>query len=99
MSDTNCPNCGAPIDLEFDKCPYCGTTWLNLANIDIENRRPMYFKLRYKDIVFIAKSYCTSCEIEQRPEIIYVPSELDGVYPLSVVARNKMTVNLSFEGV
>lgn len=22
---TNCPNCGAPIDITVDKCAYCGT--------------------------------------------------------------------------
>ena len=24
---TNCVNCGAPIDRQLDKCPYCGTPY------------------------------------------------------------------------
>ena len=24
---TNCPNCGAVIDLTYDKCAYCGTPY------------------------------------------------------------------------
>lgn len=28
---TNCPNCGAPID--SDKCPYCGTRLINIADL------------------------------------------------------------------
>ena len=24
---TNCPNCGAPVDLKENKCPYCGTPY------------------------------------------------------------------------
>ena len=26
-SVTNCPNCGAPIDIYVDKCPYCDTPY------------------------------------------------------------------------
>ncbi len=26
-SATNCPNCGAPIDIYTDKCPYCDTPY------------------------------------------------------------------------
>ena len=26
-SATNCPNCGAPIDIYKDKCPYCDTPY------------------------------------------------------------------------
>lgn len=29
---TNCPNCGAPID--GDKCPYCGTRLINIAELE-----------------------------------------------------------------
>lgn len=28
MTDiTNCPNCGAPVDLTVDSCPYCDTPY------------------------------------------------------------------------
>ena len=27
-SKTNCPNCGAPIDIHAEKCEYCDTPWL-----------------------------------------------------------------------
>lgn len=30
---TNCPNCGAPI--EGDKCPFCGTRLINIADLEI----------------------------------------------------------------
>ena len=29
MSILNCPNCGAPIDFELTKCPYCRTFYIN----------------------------------------------------------------------
>ena len=28
MNITNCPNCGAPIDYEKNKCEYCGTPYI-----------------------------------------------------------------------
>lgn len=30
---TNCPNCGAPI--ETDKCPFCGTRLINIADLNV----------------------------------------------------------------
>ena len=32
---TNCPNCGAPID--SIKCPYCGTVFINTANVSLSD--------------------------------------------------------------
>ena len=32
----NCPNCGAPIDYEHNKCGYCGTSYYDLACIPMD---------------------------------------------------------------
>lgn len=39
---TNCPNCGAPI--EGDKCPFCGTRLINIA--DLETGDPIWLVFR-----------------------------------------------------
>ena len=31
MKNKNCPNCGAPIDIERSKCAYCGTSYYDLS--------------------------------------------------------------------
>ena len=41
MSRTNCINCGAAKDTEEIKCPFCGTTYLDLTAIDFDSGDPV----------------------------------------------------------
>ena len=46
MNKLNCPNCGAPISADTNKCSYCGTSYFDLSSIDINNNEPFYLKIR-----------------------------------------------------
>jgi len=46
MNKLNCPNCGAPISADNNKCPYCNTSYFDLSSIDINNNEPFYLKIR-----------------------------------------------------
>lgn len=61
---TNCPNCGAPIAAE--KCPYCGTVFLDFAAIQVG--APSYVKFKMGDTYIIARLVVTSLEIEAKHE-------------------------------
>ena len=54
----NCPNCGAPIETE--KCPYCGTVFLDFAAMDAD--RPFYMKVKQHGKIYILKVKMTSME-------------------------------------
>ena len=41
----NCPNCAAPLSAEEIKCPYCGTSYIDMSCIDLENHEPFYLKI------------------------------------------------------
>ena len=41
MSKTNCVNCGAAKDTSEIKCPFCGTTYLDMTNIDFASGEPV----------------------------------------------------------
>ena len=41
MSKTNCINCGAAKDVDEIKCPFCGTTYLDLTAIDFDSGKPV----------------------------------------------------------
>ena len=41
MSKTNCVNCGAAKDIDALKCPFCGTTYLNMTDIDFTSDDPV----------------------------------------------------------
>ncbi len=46
MSNRNCPNCGAPYDIEFNKCSYCGTSYYDLSALDFTAGEPFYLKIK-----------------------------------------------------
>lgn len=46
MMQRNCPNCGAPYDVELNKCPYCGTSYFDMSAIDMEMHEPFFLKIR-----------------------------------------------------
>ena len=42
----NCPNCGAPYEIERNRCPYCGTAYFDLSTIDLDNHEPFFLQMR-----------------------------------------------------
>lgn len=40
----NCINCGAAIDAEVNKCPYCGTSYLDICGLKLDGRTPIVLK-------------------------------------------------------
>ena len=43
---TNCVNCGAAIDIDEQKCPFCGTSYFDLTDIDFTASDPVALRLR-----------------------------------------------------
>ena len=63
----NCPNCGAPIETE--KCPYCGTMFLDFAAMDAD--QPFYMKVKKDGKIYILKVKMTSMEFKVETNDIY----------------------------
>lgn len=57
----NCKNCGAPIDIKSNKCPFCGTSYFDLSDIEID--KPVFLKIKFNNQLLITKACCTSCDI------------------------------------
>lgn len=43
---TNCVNCGAAIDTDINKCPFCGTSYYDLTAIDFDSKDPVACSFR-----------------------------------------------------
>lgn len=43
MGKRNCPNCGAAITFEDNKCPYCGTSYYDLSCMPMD--RPFFMRI------------------------------------------------------
>lgn len=46
MKYTNCPNCGAPFDLDHIKCSYCGTLCFDMGSLDLTDNTPIFMRYR-----------------------------------------------------
>ena len=43
---TNCLNCGAPFDVNEEKCLYCGTSYYDMSALDINSDKPFMLKIK-----------------------------------------------------
>lgn len=63
----NCPNCAAPINSE--RCPYCGTLFVDFAAMDAD--KPFFMKIKKDGSVFIAKVVMNSASIYSESDALY----------------------------
>ena len=62
MKDRNCPNCGAALDMDSCKCPYCGTLYYDLSVVPTGEM----FLMKVKDggRIITVKAYLRSISVE-----------------------------------
>lgn len=82
--------------MNINECPYCGTMLLNLVDIDVQDRKPIYLKLRYNGKIICAKTFLNEMNVSLRPQ--YVDFEtMDGRF-LRRLSENELEVNCNFHG-
>lgn len=103
MTNRNCPNCGAPYDIDYNKCPYCGTSYYDLSALDFTGREPFYLKIKTE--MNGQPCYITQLVRPRADMSIDFSTETVDVYgPLGSVLctatrSHTMTTNISFEAV
>jgi hypothetical protein len=99
MSKLNCPNCGAPISADNNKCPYCNTSYFDLSSIDINNDEPFYLKVRMGKMTLtqlVRVLPDMSINFESNSCSICNPS---GKKLYEFTTSNSMFTNLNFEAI
>lgn len=98
----NCPNCGAVIDPQEHKCPYCGTSYFDLTCIDLYSNEPFYLKLKVKInnklyyITQLVKSTDASIDISRD----YATISSDGNFTLGGICTNtNISTRLKFDSI
>lgn len=75
MSKTNCINCGAAKDISDIKCPFCGTSYVDLTALDLDKNEKvaLVFKApggKYT-ISALARPYLESIDVQRHSQNIY----------------------------
>ena len=115
MSKTNCINCGAAKDIEEIRCPFCGTTYLDLTAIDFASGDPVVCQFvlphirianeKYSDIESKNRVVMSMLAIPQLDEITQTANTVsifggNHSYPLSsFVDSYDINVGVSFRPV
>ena len=99
MKGRNCPNCGAPLDAEKNKCEYCGTSYFDLSCLQIGDK-PFYLKIKdpARGIIFTQKCYLKNVNVSIESHDTYVDSPL-GCKAFAVCTSRDLTTNLSLEAI
>lgn len=99
---TNCLNCGAPFDVNKEKCSYCGTSYYDMSALDINSNKP--FMLKIKTTMNGSECYITQLvrvlpqmNIEMSTETIDIMDRNTPI--LSCVSSRSMTTNLIFQAI
>jgi len=102
MSKTNCVNCGSAKDIGQIVCPFCGTAYFDMADVDLDGRTPCILRLKMPGTnnLFLMKAIPYMANITFKPETIDISSFSDvGTYPRYIVSRVDREVTLEFVGV
>ena len=97
----NCPNCGAVIEPNNNKCAYCGTSYLDLSAIDFTNHQPIYLKIKTNingNDVYITQLVRPSLET-MTFDTETVEAQGSGGKLLSFVCGQTLTTNINFTAI
>lgn len=100
MENRNCPNCGAPIDIDKNKCAYCGTSNFDLSCIPLFE--PFYLRLnlgtKENPRIITQKVYTAGATITNNMEYSIREDSYDGrICPIRVPGFN--AYELTFIGI
>ena len=95
MSMTNCINCGSAKETTQSVCPFCGTSYFDLTDIDLCRTKPCVVRFKLDGHTFQMKMFVRHAEFTIEPQYMDIRS-LDGTVPRYLNTHNNTTVNIEF---
>ena len=96
MSMTNCVNCGSAKETTATVCPFCGTSYFDLTDIDLsEDRKPCVVRFKFNKNIFQMKAFLTMAELTVTPSYMDITSLHDYTHRY-ISDRNEVRANIEF---
>ena len=99
MSMTNCVNCGSAKDVNETVCPFCGTSYFDLTDIDLCGNKLCILRLKMPGSgnIFEMKAYPRMANITMEPDSYSMRDVTGRLY--RVERSMNITADISFAGV
>ena len=94
MSMTNCVNCGSAKEADAKVCPFCGTSYFDFTDIDLDGKHPCIVRFAHGGHVFQMKAFPSIAEITLHP----VDMDIRGVDGriMMMSRNNNITARIEF---
>ena len=95
----NCPNCGAPYDVQLNKCPYCETSYFDLSCLQVGDK-PFYLKIKdsARGITVTQKCYLRNASFSEESHNTYV-DDPSGFRRLVFCTGRDLMIDLNLEAI
>lgn len=95
----NCPNCGAPYEIEEVRCPYCGTAYFDMSMIDMDAQEPFYLKIKVNGMLITQMVIPIASAFTQEEEELSCCGGLGDTTLFKVNISRSLSTDLSFKAV
>ena len=99
MKTLNCPNCGAPIDSETNKCPYCNTSYFDFSNINIDENEPFFLRIKKGDMYITSLVKAKNTDVKFITESANYYGGIGNAKMTSVTTSTSVKLDIEFESV
>ena len=97
MSMTNCVNCGSAKDVDAKVCPFCGTSYFDMTDIDLSSRKPCVVRFRDGENTFQIMAIPTLAEFTIHPMDSYTRDVEGRIHRFRM--RDDITARIEFASV
>lgn len=96
MSMTNCVNCGSAKEESASVCPFCGTSYFDFTDIDLDSREPCVIRFKQDNAIIQVKAFVTGAKFDLYHDSVDVTG-LDGAK--RYLTSRRVKARIEFESV
>ena len=92
---TNCPNCGAPLEIDKVKCSYCNTIYYDLSAIDFDSNEPIFLTIKKNNMLITQKVKPQTASFEMSCDEVFA-TDIKGNKLMALKTNHTLDTNISF---